>query len=101
MRRSSSSPRWGRFSAVASTWFRLRELALDGREDGLAIRVAALVLPDLAQLGRRQRVELSRDLRGHQIVVVRDRERGGAADEGRRALGAVDLAQHALARRAS
>src|SRR4051812_33437041 len=102
MRRSSSSPRWGRFSAVvASTRSRLRELALDGREDGLAVRVAALVVADLAQLGGRERVELSRDLRGRQTVVVGDRERRRATDESRRALGAIDLAQHALARGAA
>src|SRR3954463_7273414 len=100
MRRSSSSPRWGRLAgAVASTRPRLRELALDRREDRLAVRVAALVVAHRAQVGARELVEARGDLRGGEVVVLGDRE-AGAAQPGRPPR-AVDLAQHAVARGAA
>ena len=40
-----------------------------------AIRVPTLVVPDLAQLGRRQPVQAFLDLPGREIVVAEDRKR--------------------------
>src|ERR1700704_2910190 len=72
---------------------RLRQRLLDRGEHRLAVRVAALVVADLAQLRRREVAEALRDLGGGEVVVAQDRERrrqaGGAA-------AAVDLAEHAV-----
>src|SRR3954451_14863938 len=71
----------------------LLELLLDRRQHRLAVGVALLVVAHLAQLGGPEVAEALDDLRGGQVVVAEDRERG--ADAGGAAC-PVDLAQHAL-----
>src|SRR5687767_4396789 len=59
------------------------QLAIDRAQHRLAVRVAALVVAHLPQLGRAQAVQPGHDLRGRELLVAADRERlpqpGGAA----------------------
>src|SRR5205807_105338 len=72
---------------------RLRQRLLDRAEHRLAVRVAALVVAHLAQLGGREVAEAVADLRGREVVVAEHREGGREAGG---AAAAIDLAQHAV-----
>src|SRR5438067_13250296 len=83
----------GGAATCSPTWTWLRQRLLDRAEHRLAVRVAALVVAHLAQLGRRQVGEPLADLGGAELVVAQHREgrwqAGGAA-------AAVDLAKNAV-----
>src|SRR5919197_1479527 len=78
--------------ALSSVLGSLRELPLDHRQHRLPISVPALVVAHLAQLGRGEVRQAGLDLRGGQLVVAEDRERGADAH---RAARAVELALRA------
>src|SRR4051812_45548252 len=69
------------------------ERLLDRREHRLAVRVAALVVAHLAQLGRIELAEPRLHLSRGEVVVAEDRERGPDPSRPARA---VDLADHAI-----
>src|SRR4051812_50061354 len=74
-------------------WVGSAERLLDRREHRLAVRVAALVVAHLAQLGRVELAEPRLHLSRGEVVVAEDRERGPDPSRPARA---VDLADHAI-----